>query len=249
MLSLGLAKIAQTLKAGLSLYPVLCIPSDLLWDETQIQNIVRDYAGFDGYLIWVENLDEATISSGELKGLKLLVEKLAASGKPVYSLYGGYLFDLLSKYGLAGYSSGICYGESRGVDTKGGGAGNRYYIPFIHLKISEDLGNAFFAESGKNRGLMCYCDTCSAMRSTLPASMSPESYSDMFFAQMDFLDYRRHFVNVKFDEATALASMSNAQVLNALDADILTVLNIDPFKGQPPELTSGHLRTWRELFT
>ena len=248
-ISLRFAEQARNLKGTAELYPVICISSDVLWDETQISNIVKDYKGFDGYLIWVDNLDEKNIPSVELRGFKTLVSKLAAYGKPIYSLYGGYLCDLLRKFGLTGYSSGICYGESRSVDTRGGGAGNRYYVPSAHLKISEDLANAFFAESNKNMNLMCTCPTCSEIRKALPSSMDVSEYVDRFFIQMDFLDYRRHFVNVKFQENNALETMNNVQVLNSLDSDIQILSNIDRFSRQFPEISPRHLRIWRTLFS
>jgi hypothetical protein len=247
-INLRLARISQTLKGDKELYAVIFISSDVLWDDSQISNIVNDYAGFDGYLIWVDDLDEENVNS-ELSGLKMLISKLASFGKPVYSLYGGYLCDLLSKFGLTGYSSGICYGESRGVDTRGGGAGNRYYIPFVHMKISEDLANLFFAESNRNAATMCTCGTCNAIRSSLPANVSSKDYSDKFFAQMDFLDYRRHFVNMKSQEAHFLANSDGSQIAAALDSDINTATSIDSFKGEPRELSPRHLRNWRTLFT
>ena len=199
-------------------------------------------------MIWVDNLDEKNISDFELKGLKSLISKLAAYNKPVYSLYGGFLFDLLRKFGLSGYSSGICYGEGRSVDTKGGGAGNRYYVPTVHLKISEDLANLFFAESERNRNLMCSCSTCSEISSNIPSSLNAKEYSDRFFTLMDFLDFRRHFVNVSYQESEALENMNNEQILAMLNNNIQTISNIDSFLGKPSELSPRHLRFWRTLF-
>ncbi len=248
LISLKFAKKAKALKRGEKVYPVVCISREILWDEIEISKIVKDYEDFDGYLIWIDSVDEQNISGNQLRGLKSLVSKLASRMKPVYSLYGGYVFDLLRKFGLSGYSSGICYGESRGVDTKGGGAGNRYYVPQTHLKISEDLANVFFAESTKNRGMMCSCDTCSKVRSGIPSSLSPSVYASSFFEKMDFLDYRRHFVNVKFEESRNLEIMAKNKIIAWLDADIAALSTIDPFRGQPAELTPGHLRNWLELF-
>jgi len=248
-ISLQFAEQARNLKGDAKLYPVICISSDILWDETQISNIVQDYKGFDGYLIWVDNLDEKTASPIEISGLKMLVSKLAAYGKPIYSLYGGYLCDLLGKFGLSGYSSGICYGESRSVDTRGGGAGNRYYVPAVHLKISEDLANLFFSESAKNRNLMCSCPTCSEIYKGVHSPLKVKEYVDHFFTLMKFLDFRRHFVNVKYEENRALETMNTSQIRDMLDNDIQTISNIDSFLGQPSELSPRHLRFWRTLFS
>jgi hypothetical protein len=247
-ISLRCAERARTLKGNAKLYPVICVSRNVLFDKTQVSSIVNDYAGFDGYLIWVDDLDEENLASDELDGLKSLVSGLSKYGKPVYSLYGGYLCDLLSKFGLWGYSSGVCYGEKRSVDAHGGGAGNRYYVPTVHVKISEDRANAFFAESNKNKNLICKCPTCFEIQKSLSSSLSSKEYADLFFTQMDFLDFRRHFVNIKFQEMTILSASSTVQVAALLDKDIQTISDIDFLSGHPSELTQHHLRLWRILF-
>lgn len=247
-ISLQFAKEARSLKGDAQLYPVICISNDVLWDEDEISNIVNDYKGFDGYLIWIDNLDEKTISPPELKNLKKLISKLASYGKPVYSLYGGYLCDLLRKFGLSGYSSGICYGERRSVDTKGGGAGNRFYIPTTHLKISEDQANLFFSLSERNKALMCSCYTCSDISGQLPPGLNAKDYADSFFALMDFFDFREHFVNVKYQESSELDNMNNRQIRNMLDENIQAITQTDISSGAPSELRPRHLRFWRTLF-
>jgi hypothetical protein len=248
-LSLTFAQESKKIKGSFDLYPVICISKEILWNEPQIVNLVKDYVDFDGYMIWIDSLDEETIIPQQLIGLKSLIEKLSAYRKPIYFMYGGFLCDLLSKFGLSGYSSGICYGEKRSVDAVGGGAGNRYYIPFVHLKISEDLANAFFARSNKNKSLMCTCPICSKIHNYLPPSLDSQTYSGRFFSEMDFLDYRRHFLNVKYEEMTDIETMTNAQINLKLDSDIQKLIDIDRFPGQPSELDSRHLRLWKILFS
>jgi len=248
-ISLQFAKEARSLKGDSQLYPVICISNDILWDEAQIFDIVNDYKGFDGYLIWIDNLDEKTFTPPELKNLKKLISSLASHGKPVYSLYGGYLCDLLRKFGLSGYSSGICYGERRSVDTKGGGAGNRFYIPTVHLKISEDQANLFFSLSKKNKALMCSCSTCSDIAKNLPSGLNAGQYADNFFALMEFLDFRRHFVNVKYQENNELDNMNKTQIRAMLEGNIQTMNDVDTISGTPSELRTRHLRFWRTLFS
>jgi len=245
--SLRFAQLAKALANGV--YPVICISRDILWDASQIDTIVKDYVGFDGYLIWINEFDERTASDEELRGLKSLVSKLNTNGTPVYSLYGGYLCDLLRKFGLTGYSSGICYGEDRSVDAMGGGAGNRYYVPVAHMKISEDLANAFLAESQHNLSYICSCPTCTQKRASIPSTATGKGYVDLFFMLMDFLDFRRHFVDVKFLEGIALDQMNNPEIVQSLGNDIQAVSSIDTFPRQPAELRPQHLRVWRTLFS
>ena len=247
-ISLRSAQISRSLKQHFDLYAVLCISRGMLWDTGQIRNVIQDYAGHDGYIIWVDDFDEAALTSSDILGIKELVSGLSKYGKPIYSLYGGYLCDLLGKIGLSGYSSGICYGEKRSVDAIGGGAGNRYYVTISHSKISEDLANAFFAQSTGNLRYMCPCETCSDIRRNIPSTVTPQEYADRFFAQMDFLDYRRHFVNIKYLEMNALDSQSIPQVIVSIDSDVTSVSSIDPFPGQQQELKPFSLRIWRSLF-
>jgi len=247
-ISLRFAEQARLLKGDARLYPVICISREGLFDKAKVLEIVKDYKGFDGYLIWVSDLNEQELFSSELDGLKALISGLSNYGKPVYSLYGGYLCDLLAKFGLQGYSSGICYGEKRSVDTQGGGAGKRYYIPTVHLKISADLANAFYAVSDKNKRLLCKCPICSKIQADLPPLLSSNEYFDLFFHKMGFLDFRRHFVCVKSQEANTLAAQNPGQIVSSLEKDIAAIQDIDRIPDHPQQLEPRHLMVWRTLF-
>jgi hypothetical protein len=249
-ISLELAKKGKELYSEKNVYPVICISSDVLWDSSAIDAIIADYSDFDGYVIWVDDFDEKIVQNSELTGITRLLRGLKGDdNKPIYSLYGGYLCDLLSKFGLSGYASGICYGEKRSVDARGGGAGNRYYVPSAHLKISEDLSNAFFAESNKNMLLMCRCRRCSEIHDTIPSHLSPREYVDRFYSQMDFFDFRRHFVNVKYKEMQEINAMTNPEIHALLSSNIIDLSGIDNFARKPRELGTGHLRVWQSLFS
>lgn len=247
-ISLRFAELSRDLFSDKVIMPVLCFSRDLLWDDEIIKNIVHDYQGFDGYIIWINQLKEKYIREFELSRIKNLISQLATNGKPVYSLYGGFLCDLLGKFGLAGYSSGICYGESRSVDTRGGGAGNRYYVVNAHLKISEGLANAFFERSDYNKSLICSCPTCSEIIDTMPSTLRRREFVDLFFSQMDFMNFRRHFVNVKFQEANMLQNLSIDSIKQYLENDIKALSKTDSFDGQPDDLEPIHIKTWSQLF-
>jgi hypothetical protein len=248
-ISLRCAQLSRTIKGDKDLYAVVCISRDILYDSTQVQQIIRDYAGHDGYIIWIDGFREDTLGTDDLVGVRALVEGLSRDGKPVLSMYGGFVCDLLSKFGLSGYSSGICYGESRSVDTKGGGAGNRYYVRQSHLKVSEELARDFFSVSDNNARFLCSCQTCQAIRNRLPSGLNSQQISDNFFTGMDFLDFRRHFMHSKHEETLNLESMTEADALASLDRDIAAVDSFNQYIGQPDELTPLHLRRWRNVFT
>lgn len=247
-ISLRCAQLSRTIKGDKELYAVICVSRDMLYDSTQIQQVVRDYSGHDGYIVWIDGFREDELGTDDLVGMRSLVEGLSQTGKPVLSMYGGYVCDLLSKFGLAGYVSGICYGESRSVDAKGGGAGNRYYVRQSHLKISEELARNFYSVSDNNVRFLCSCPTCQGVRSRLPPGLDSQQISDNFFTGLDFLDFRRHFMHSKHLEEVDLESMSVTDALASLDRDIAAVESFDEYIGQPPELFPLHLRRWRNLF-
>ena len=252
-ITLHLARRAKKLKGDFELYIAICISSDMLYDLPNIDKMIHDFDGFDGYLIWIDNLDEERIITDELDGLKRLIRGLGNYEKPVYSLYGGFLMDLLAKFALGGYSSGICYGEKRSVDSKGGGADIRHYVPATHVKISADIANQFFAESKRNLELLCACSVCTEVRAKIPSNLSAKDYADKLFADMQFLDHRRHFVAVKYDEMVFVEDNDKNSLKDLLQNQIELIDNTDPVPStgnEPPphKLSSKHLKIWRKLF-
>lgn len=101
-ISIKIAKQSIKLKGEHELYAVLCFSKELLRNEYYIEKIVKDYAGFDGYLIWISDFDEKVESEEYLSGLKTFVKKLSKSKKPIFTLYGEFFSLLLSKLGLTG---------------------------------------------------------------------------------------------------------------------------------------------------
>jgi len=188
-----------------------------------ISKIKNDYAGFDGLIFWGSSKNnEENEDLSYLEGLKRFVSLLAELEKPVYSLYGGYFTAMLSKYGLTGYSSGICYGINKHVDAHptGGGRPRRYYLPFSHIKVLETNARTFFADYTKgNYKLLCKCDTCEKIKEKVEEKFAiqdviidPVQYVDNFFARFSMIDLRQHFMDCRHAELSQISKETFAEL-------------------------------------
>lgn len=129
----------------------------------------------NGYLLWVDNLDEQAAGGAELQGLLQLAKMLRDNGeREVINLHGGY-FSVLAAgvLGTGRYFTGVThgpeFGEYRSVVPVGGGIPiSRYYIPKLHARVKYRDAVPIFGEKGwlddapvfhKN---VCNCDECRA---------------------------------------------------------------------------------------
>ena len=136
--SLSLAKAAVGEKARYRLAPVLHITVD--FPENEFRRMADDYAdaGFDGLIVYVNDLQEYSAPSATLKKYANLVVLLQGLGKPLFGLFGGYFTLLLRKIGLGCFSNAVGYGEYRDSGYhQGGQAVRRYYIPKLHRYFTE----------------------------------------------------------------------------------------------------------------
>lgn len=192
-ISIKIAKQSIKLKGEDELYAVLCFSKELLRNEDYIEKIIKDYAGFDGYLIWISDFDEKIESEEYLNGLKIFIRKLSESKKPIFTLYGEFFSLLLSKFGLAGYSRGICYGDSKSVDayTTGGRPPRQYYLSLLHIKLSESIARTFFSD---NPNLLCKCKICSEILRNVKSTENVKKIGE-FFDNIDFIkEAKQHFM-------------------------------------------------------
>lgn len=258
-INLALSRAANSSKKEMQLFAVLCFSKELLLDENALAQVVKDYEGFDGYLLWVSGLDEESTPHSYILGLRSLVTKLSEYHKPIYSLYGGYLMLILSKFGLSGFSTGICYGTDRDVDAPvaSGGFQERYYLPMIHRKRMETNLRLSLSVSANNAGLLCDCDLCDSIKKKLANSlpMPAKNYVDQFFdvLQSTKNGFREHFVKARYKELLTIEKESVSAVATRLKLEALLIDKADPPPPFPPPfqnpLTSGHLRDWALLLS
>jgi len=256
-ISLECARRAKILKGKFDLYPVICISKEILLDLKAIQKIKDDYKEFDGLVFWVSSTtNEENNDPRYLEGLKNFVKVLAQLKKPLYSLYGGYFTALLSKYGLTGYSAGICYGENRQVDarTTGGGQPRRYYIPFSHTKVLETDARTFFSDTSRaNYKLLCSCDVCSDIKNQIvdktiarQAGINPVRYVDEFFSSISMVELRRHFMACRQNELEQITGESLSDSRNRLAKEYQNCEKSLRFP-RYPNLGYQHLKEWSSM--
>lgn len=177
--------------SGDRISPLLLISSKILDAPSSVARIVTDYGsrGFDAILLWVNDFKEDREPPARLASLAGLVRRLAATGRPVFKLFGGYFSLLLFAKGLRGYSCGIGYGTSKNAFAHGGGKptlGAKYYVRGLHrsldLKDAEALLRRF-------PDLRCGCKVC---RDVYGVDMDGFSkIADPGFAESHFLNVRR----------------------------------------------------------
>jgi len=243
-ISLKIAKHSIKLKKEHKLYVILCFSKELLCKEKDIDKIMEDYAGFDGYLIWVSDFDEKHVSGECLRGLKILVEKLSEFKKPIYTLYGEFFSLLLSKFGLAGYSRGVSYGESKSVDTvvTGGRLPRRYYLNLFHVNLSEAISRTFFSE---NPNLLCKCRICNNILKNIQSTDKVETVSQ-FFDNIDFQEAKQHFMVVHKKEIQKVSKSSLDDLKKELKKQYEVCKKLNPtIYGIPYK----HIKRWEEVLT
>jgi hypothetical protein len=241
-ISLEVARKAISFKGSLPLFAVLCTSRELLLDKVAVGQIAKDYSGFDGYILWISEFDEKQEGEEYLSGLIDLVQELAKTKKPVYTLYGEYFSTMISKCGLSGYCRGICYSASKNVDAATGGARlpQRYYIELNHGKLSETVARTFFTD---NPNELCKCEVCAAVTKGIRGA-DPAKRIATFFDRMDFTNTRAHFLVVHAKEREELDHTQLKDVVQQLRANVEKCHNL---KAQFYNISDEHLHRWQAV--
>ncbi|MHA1363291.1 MAG: hypothetical protein ACTSP1_12295 [Candidatus Freyarchaeota archaeon] len=251
-ISLRLARESKEFKENYPLFAVICISKEMLLNEAGFEKIKEDYAGFDGYILWVSNFNEEDLDEEYLEGMVKLVKKLTELRKPVYNLYGGYFSVMLSKFGLSGVSSGICYGSNKRVETpsaSGAGLPKRYYVTLTHLKVPEADAREFFTEHPEK---LCGCEVCSGIyRHKKNLSMNDVIY---FFDRITRKQTREHFMHARKEELEKVESASLQEIIKSLEKEIEKVrsLNLEMYGFRYRQLEKwlkamSHMRTLTKI--
>lgn len=248
-ISLHLARVSNKLKGKLKMYPLVCISKKVLISG-DFAKIAKDYSEFDGAIFWISDLEDDREGAAYLKGLTNLVGILSRGGKPVFSMYGGYFFAILSKLGLAGFSSSICYGQSKEVDRRatGGGQPLRYYIPTLRTKVSEIDARLFYSSHIDE---LCTCTICSAIRErVLQMGFNPQhatTFVDRFFELLDIESAKEHFMENRYRELVELKNGSLKDEVDRLHKDYLRHQLLGRSFGK--NLDPSHMENWSEILS
>jgi hypothetical protein len=244
--SLHLALHTKSIQRDYPVFPVLCMSKDVLLDDTQITKITQDYSSFGGVVLWISDFDEGGEGVRLLRSLSRLVQDFARKEIMVYNFYGGYYSMLLSKKGLRGFSSSVCYGESKSVDTvaTGGGFPKRFYVPILKDKVQEVDARTFYSD---NPSLLCKCEVCAGiMRPHAATRMSDRIHQiDLFFEKLSDDLAKSHFIRNRRTESEMVQETPMNDLANALklDYDLMEAANASAYGRS---FDPSHLRNWAE---
>ena len=137
------AIIARELFPQNKVFTSVVISKGILVDDGFIQRLSDELLpiGLDGFLFWVDNLNEQEANGKELRGLLKLASALRNNGnKEVINLHGGYFSVVSSGFFAERLFSGVThgpeFGEFRSVVPVGGGIPiARYYVPDLHSRV------------------------------------------------------------------------------------------------------------------
>jgi hypothetical protein len=202
IVSLDLARAAVREKEGFRLAPVLHVTPG--FPEGEIQPMAQDYDndGFEGLIVYVNDLQEYVAPSVTLRKYASIVATLQELGKPLFGLFGGYFTLLLRKIGLGAFSNAVGYGEYR--DSRyhqGGQAIRRYYVPGLHRYFTDTDAQTILNIVGGD-DLRCGCAVCAGGRPLTD------------FTSQQLLD---HFLNARQMEIQHAEGLPLPDLLGELD--------------------------------
>lgn len=260
---------AKHAKEGRKLFAAVVVSQGVLLDSASVREIVSRFSNLelDGYLLWVDNLDEQSAAGAELKGLLDLARGLRAGGtRKVINLHGGYFSILaagaLGDGAMSGVAHGPEFGEFRSVVPVGGGIPiARYYVPKLHLRVRYREAVAMFGEkewlnTAKTfHENVCDCDECKKVldgdsgKFTLFGEGTPKSVrrgkgivTIEFPTKETKLRCLRHYLQRKRREYVAAAKAPSDTLLNNLRDGEAEYRDLVGPNGV------SHLKLWRRVF-
>ena len=112
-------------------------------DFTEILAEIKEI-GISEIWLYPNNFHEHEADINSTRKYKALIETSINNGILPYTLFGGYLAVVFSKFGLRGFGNGIGYGEWRDSGYhSGGNAINRIYIYQLHRYLDPQFAQSF----------------------------------------------------------------------------------------------------------
>ncbi len=235
-ISLEMAKQAVKQKGTHELYILLCTSKSVLMSDNAVSTIVNDFSGLDiaGFLIWIQDFNEAEEPSPLLYKLRQFVIRLSQNGRNVINTHGSFFSSLLCYSGLNGVGFGLCYKEFSDPEAfpSGGPPGGpvpKYYIPRIKFKLGKVEAAIALNEVPS---LSCSCSICSEREGEMLDAATPDRVSK------DLM--KRHFMICKRSERDYVCRASFSDILNDLNS------TYDLYRNDVHIIPIEHLKRWVE---
>lgn len=177
-----------------------------------VDEVIRNVRthSFPGYCLWIEDFDERFAANNEIAGLIRLTRGLAANGKQVVMLHGGFFSLLLKYFGMTCVCHGLAYGETKTLKAAAqqgsGPAPVRYYILELHRFLT--LPDALMVLR-ERRDLICSCPICRRVMGTNPEKVTNFSGEETL-AEM-------HFLYNRAKERRMIATSSLQEAIDSLE--------------------------------
>ncbi len=257
-------------RGGPKVFTAVVVSQGILLDDSAQQAISDGLSTvpLDGYLLWVDDLDEKSASKGELGGLLKLARRLRADGKrEVINLHGGYFSILaagvLGNSALTGVTHAPEFGEFRSVVPVGGGIPiARYYIPSLHARVRyRDALRLFRANGSLDSAAtfhetICNCEKCKEVLGHDPANFTRFGESTVKsvrrkhgIVRIDFPTTEAkirclcHYLQNKRVEYRFAATASATQLVENLDTGMTDYSDVAGLEGV------AHLQRWQDTLT
>ncbi|MCK6444963.1 MAG: hypothetical protein L6Q99_01085 [Planctomycetes bacterium] len=140
---------------GPRVFGSVVVSQGVVTDRVAREKVAQAFASTsaDGFLLWVDNLDEQSAGGSELAGLMALAHALRSRSREVINIHGGYFSVLVAGAaggnGMSGVAHGPEFGEFRSVVPVGGGIPiARYYVPKLHARVRYRDALRMFREKG-----------------------------------------------------------------------------------------------------
>lgn len=173
------AQRAKEIEPNYKVFSAIVVSRGVILNDDLIKDIVSNFnnINIDGFLLWIDGLEEHNASAAELKGLLSLADGLRKDEtRELINLHGSY-FSILAGGGqirnksFSGVAHGPEFGEFRSVVPVGGGIPiARYYIKSLHNRVKYRDAVKYLLEKNLLESCNIYyrdvCD-CTECRRTL----------------------------------------------------------------------------------
>lgn len=192
------AKMAREFHKHDKIFASIVVSQGVILNNKEIDKIINGFNDLDvnGFLLWIDDFNEHTVGSTELRSLVRLARGLRKGPKrEVINLHGGYFSILaagtLGNSAMSGVAHGPEFGEHRSVVPVGGGIPiARYYIPDLHARVKYRDAVAVFQKKGWLKSAkifheqVCNCQEC---KNTINGSIN----NFVLFGEATFTNVRR----------------------------------------------------------